>query len=223
MKLYYHPASTTCRPVMLFIAENKMNVEMKLVDLFTGEHMSESYGAINPSQLVPTLEEGDFRLTECSAILKYLADKIDSPAYPKDLMKRARVNERMDWINTQMCRDFAYGYVYPQILAFHKRPSEEGQRVQLAWGKERSQKWMKVLDRNIIGSNEYLCGNEITIADYLGVAFVHLGEVIRCDFSEYPNVKRWIGNMKRLSSWNAVNEAINGFAASLKDAALESI
>jgi glutathione S-transferase len=46
---------------------------------------------------VPVLEDGDFRLTEGSAILKYLADSIDSPAYPKGLKERARVNEMMEW------------------------------------------------------------------------------------------------------------------------------
>ena len=57
----------------------------------TGEHMKPAYAAINPNRLVPVLEDGDFRLTESSAILKYLADKIDSPAYPKDLQEaRAR-------------------------------------------------------------------------------------------------------------------------------------
>ena len=82
---------------------------MCVVDLLTGEHLKEPYAAINPSRLVPVLEDGDFRLTESSAILKYLADKVGSPAYPKDLQKRARVNEMMDWLNTGFYRDFGYG------------------------------------------------------------------------------------------------------------------
>ena len=93
----------------------------------TGEHLQPAYESINPSKLVPVLEDGDFRLTESSAILKYLADMVDSPAYPKDLRKRARVNEMMDWLNTGFYRDFGYGLVYPQIFPHHKRRSDEAQ------------------------------------------------------------------------------------------------
>ena len=132
MKIYYHPASTTSRPVILFAAENGIKAELQVVDLFTGEHYKQPFEAINPNHLVPVLEDDGFRLTESSAILKYLADKIQSPAYPKDLRQRARVNERMDWINTQVCRDFAYGYVYPQIFPMHKRPSADVQSATLA-------------------------------------------------------------------------------------------
>jgi glutathione S-transferase len=85
VKLHYHPISTTSRPVMLFAAENRIPLDMKVVDLFTGEHLLPAYAALNPNRLIPTLEDGDFVLTENSSILKYLADKIDSPAYPKDL------------------------------------------------------------------------------------------------------------------------------------------
>jgi glutathione S-transferase len=224
MKIYYHPASTTSRPIMLFVAENGIDAELQVVDLFTGEHYKPPFEAINPNHLVPVLEDGDFRLTESSSILKYLADKINSPTYPKELKQRARVNERMDWINTQLCRDFAYGFVYPQIFPHHKRPSNEVQAATLAWGKERAQTWMKVLDQHLIGpKNAYLCGDQITIADYFGVAFVTLGDVVRSDYSPYPNLNRWLGNMKRLKSWNKVNETINGYAASLKEAQLEPL
>ena len=218
MRIYYHPASTTSRPLMLFAAESGMDIDFQVVDLFTGEQLKDAYRTINPSRLVPVLEDGDFRLTESSSILKYLADKIDSPAYPKDLRARARVNERMDWINTQVCRDLAYGLVYPQILPTHKRRSAEAQAATLEWAKERVKGWMSVLDRDFLGTgNRYLCGDTITIADYFGAPFVALGEVIRCDYSPYPNVERWLGDMKRLASWRKTNEVIDGFAASLKD------
>src|SRR5215217_1520864 len=98
MKIYYHPVSTTSRPLMLFVEENGLDVQFQVVDLMKGEHVQPPYTAINPSKLVPVLEDGDFRLTESSAILKYLAEKSNSPAYPKDLKQRARVNEVMDFI-----------------------------------------------------------------------------------------------------------------------------
>lgn len=224
MKIYYHPASTTSRPLMLFAAEAGIAIDFHVVDLFTGEHMQPPYEQINPNRLVPVLEDGDFRLTESSAILKYLAEKSGSPAYPKDLRARARVNEMMDWVNTQLCRDLAYGLVYPQMFPGHKRPSDEVQKATLAWGKERAQAWMKVLDLKLIGPKKaHLCGDEITIADYYAAAFVALAEAIRSDLSAYPNVKRWLGNMKALKNWNKVNEVFDGYAASMKEVAFETV
>lgn len=223
MKLYYHPVSTTSRPVLLFIQENNIPAELQVVDLMTGEHMKPPYSGMNPSKLVPMIEDGDFRLTESSAILKYLAEKTNSPAYPKDLKERARVNERMDWINTQLCRDLAYGLVYPQIFPNHKRPSDEHQKGQLAWAQERAKGWMKVLDESLAGKQKYLCGDQITIADYFASSFVSLAEFIRADFSPYPNLKRWYERMKGLKTWNKVHEVFYGFAGSMKDAKFEVV
>src|SRR3979490_3509553 len=101
MKLYYHPVSTTSRPVWLFIAENGIDCELKVVDLMKGEHYQPEHVAINPNRMVPVLEDGDFRLTESSAILKYLAEKTASPAHPQDLKQRPPVHEPRDWSNNQ--------------------------------------------------------------------------------------------------------------------------
>jgi glutathione S-transferase len=223
MKIYYHPASTTSRPIMLFAAESGANVDFELVDLFSGAQYKDEFLTINPSHMVPVLEDGDFRLTESSTILKYLADSIDSPAYPKPLRQRARVNERMDWINTQMSRDFTYGFVYPQVLPMFKRDDPAVQAATLAWGRDRARGWMKVMDGHVLGANRYLCGDAITIADYFAAPFIALGDVIRCDYAAYPNVKRWLGTMKALPSWRKANEAIDGYAASLKDASFETL
>jgi glutathione S-transferase len=218
MKLYYHPASTTSRIVMLCAAEEGIALEQQVVDLFTGEHMKPPFSALNPNCLVPMIEDGDFRLTECSAIVKFLAEQAGSPAYPKALRPRAKVNEMMDWFNTNLYRDLAYGLVYPQTFPSHKRRSDEAQASTLEWAKEKSKFWLQVLDQHLIGpKNNCLVGDSITVADYLGAEMVGLADLIRCDLSAYANVQRWMQRMKSLKSWASVNEVIYGFGASLKD------
>jgi len=218
MRIYYHPISTTSRPLMLFAAESGLDIEFKVVDLFTGEHVQPAYASINPNHLVPVLEDGDFRLTETSAILKYLAEKTGSPAYPADLRERARINERMDWLNTQFYRDFGYGLLYPQIFPHLRRPTEEQQAGTVAWGKEKAEGWLKILDEHLIGpKNAYLCGNEITIADFLGAPYVTAGEIVRCNYARYPNITRWLGAMKALPTWTRVNKPFYDLVASVKD------
>lgn len=215
MKLYYHPASTACRPIMTLASEEDIALDYEVVDLFTGEHLKPAYAARNPSCLVPMLEDGDFRLTESSAILKYIAEKTGSGAYPQALQDRARVNERMDWFNANFYRDYGYGFIYPQL--FHRRATEELQSGTIAWGREKSLHWLKVLDQHMLGPNPYVCGGKLTIADYLGVEMVAVGELIGCRFTAYPNVERWIARMKRLPSWARVHEVVEGYAATLKD------
>jgi glutathione S-transferase len=149
--------------------------------------------------------------------LKYLADKYDLPSYPKDLKKRAKVNEVMDWLNTQLYREFGYGLVYPQLFPHHKRRSDEAHAGAIEWGQQGAKKWLQVLNDHWIGpNNKYLCGNEITIADYFGAGLVSIGEWIGCDLAAYPNVKRWLDNMKKLKSWDEVNEVFNTFVAANK-------
>jgi glutathione S-transferase len=223
MKLYMHPVSMTSRPVRLFIAESGIKVDEQVVDLMTGEHLQGTFAAVNPSKMVPVLEDGDLRLTESSAILKYLADKIESPAYPKDLKQRAKVNEAMDWFNSNFYRDFAYGLCYPQLFPHHKRPTEEVQKATLEWARERAQNWLKILNDHIIGNNRYVTGNSISIADYFGVCLLTLGEITRCDFSKYPNVNRWVETMKQLKSWGTVNEVLYGYAGSVKNQAFVTV
>jgi glutathione S-transferase len=60
-------------------------------------------------------------------------------------------------------------------------------------------------------------GDQLTIADYFGASLATLGEVIGCEFSAYPNVERWLNNIRKLESWKKVNEAHYGFATAVKD------
>ncbi len=223
MKLYYHPASTTSRIVQLFALDQGIDLDYELVDLFTGAHLTPEFAKINPSQLVPVLEDGDFRLTESAAIVRYLADKAGSNAYPKDLKQRARVNEMMDWFNSNSYKDFAYGLIYPQAFPSHKRPSDDVQAGTLAWGKQKTEGWLKILDQQLLGNKKFLCGDSITLADYMGAEMIALGGLIGCQYSAYPNVERWLGTMRGLKPWAKVHEAIDGFAASIKGQAFVAI
>ena len=224
MKLYYHPASTASRPVLLFAAESNIALELQLTDIFKGEHRQPAYAALNPNALVPLLVDGDFRLTESSAILKYLADKIDSPLYPKGLQQRARVNERMDWFNTQLSRDYCFGLVFAQLLPHHKRRSDEAQAGTVAWGHERSKMWLQVLNDHILGpGRNHVCGDAITIADHFGASLLTLGEVIGCDFEGYPYVQGWLARMKALKSWKSVNATLDGLTAAHKGEAFSRV
>jgi glutathione S-transferase len=51
---------------------------------------------------------------------RYIADKFDSPLYPKDLKKRALVNSRLDYFLTEVYPPIGYEVVYPQFLPHHK-------------------------------------------------------------------------------------------------------
>lgn len=207
MKLYYHPVSTTCRPIMLFAADEGIALDLQLIDLFKGEHKQPAYLAVNPNGQIPTLKDGDFRLTESAAILKYLAEKTGSRAYPTDLRQRARVNEWMDWFNTGYYRDVGYGLVYAQTLPHCIYADAQVQNATLARAREWSRQRLDVLDKHLIGNNRpYLCGSDITLADYLGVCFLTIGEVVHLKYDAWPNITRWIAAMKARPNWGKVNE-----------------
>lgn len=211
MKLYFHPASTTSRSIMLFAADNRIALDYQLVDLLTGANTKPEFLTINPNGQVPVYEDGEFRLGESSAILKYLADSIQSPSYPSNLRQRARVNERMDWFNTSLSRELCYGFIYPQFLPNHRRPDAYVQGQSLAWHRPHAVRYLDILDKELIGPNPYVCGERISIADYLGIAMVSLGETLRLDYSAWKNLSRWIERMKDRQSWPVVNEGFYNY------------
>lgn len=88
----------------------------------------------------------------------------------------------------------------------------------LAWANERAKGWLQTLGRDLIGPGKrMLCGDSITIADYLGAEMVATGDLTGCDLTPYPNIERWMGRMKALPAWPKVHAMFEGFAGSLED------
>src|SRR3569832_695826 len=104
----------------------------------------------------------------------------------------------MDWFNAQFRRDYNMCLVYPQVL-----PPGHVPEVDPRWGPQASRRWLTVLDRHMIGDRAYVCGNEITLADYLGIAFVTLAELLGFDYAPWPSVVRWIARMTARPGWAA--------------------
>ena len=123
----------------------------------------------------------------------------------------------MDWINTNFYREWGYNLCYPQLFPHLKRRSDEAQSATLEFGKENSKRWLQILNDYWLGPNKtYLCGDQVTIADYFGSGIVSLGEVIGVDFSPYPNVQRWLAAMRKMPNWDKINEVFYGLVQSVK-------
>jgi glutathione S-transferase len=79
LKLYHSPASPNSRRVRILLAEKELAVPLITVDLGKGEQHSDSYRAINPRRVVPTLVLADgTAIGEVPAIMRYLDE-----AYPE--------------------------------------------------------------------------------------------------------------------------------------------
>ena len=89
LKLYQSAGSPNSRRVRIFLAEKGLKVSLVAVDLGTGEQHSQTYRAINPCRVVPTLvlEDGT-SIGEVPAIMRYLDEAFpETPllgATPKD-------------------------------------------------------------------------------------------------------------------------------------------
>jgi glutathione S-transferase len=217
--VHIHPVSTTSRPLMMFAAEAGLAIDWRVVDLFSGEQTGAAFTALNPNQAVPVLVHDGFVLTESCAILKYLADWVASPAYPKALRERARVNAAMDWLNTGLMRELCYGLVYPQVMPHLRRPDEAAQAAVLDWARPRATQQLALLDQWLIGPRRhFLLGDSITLADYQAVGILTLGETIDMDYSAWPHIQRWLAGMKARPAYRSTHAAFEAFAADLRHA-----
>lgn len=73
--MYHHPYSQHCRRVVALLEEAGLDYELRRVAMEENEHLSPAYLKINPNHQVPTLQDGDLKMFESNAILRYLCVK----------------------------------------------------------------------------------------------------------------------------------------------------
>ncbi|MDG2522693.1 glutathione S-transferase family protein [Caulobacter segnis] len=201
MKLYHDPLSTDSRAVLLFAHEHRLKFDEEIVSIWDGAHLSDVFAGLNPDRTLPLLVDRNLRLTQASTILKYLAELTGSQTYPHALHPRMLVNERLDWFSNALARDFLHGFVYPQMFPACRYADGEHQAA-LRRHLAAAHRKLYVLDRHFLGASPYVCGQEVTIADYLGATYVGVGDWIGFSLADYPRIAAWMDRMRSLQSWS---------------------
>ena len=60
---------------------------------------------------------------------------------------------------------------------------------------------------------------DLSIADYLGAAYIGLSQAVAFDLTPWPNVAAWMARMRARPVWDEVHAAFYGFAASRRERA----
>lgn len=88
------------------LQEKGLTFDLRTVDLEAGQQHSAAFRQQSRTSRVPTLLQGDFTLSESSAITEYLEDLYPAPGharlYPADLQQRARARQVQAWLRSDL-------------------------------------------------------------------------------------------------------------------------
>uniref|UniRef100_A0A1B6L4W0 Uncharacterized protein n=1 Tax=Graphocephala atropunctata TaxID=36148 RepID=A0A1B6L4W0_9HEMI len=194
--LYYLEASPPARSVDLVINALGLSAEHKVVNLFERAHFSPDYVKINPLRTVPAINDDGFILYESRAIMTYLVSNYgkDDSLYPRDLSKRAIVDQRLHYSNDVF---FVLELALKPLLFELKKPNEQ------ALGRIREAQ--ENIEKLLTGQ-KFIAGDSLTVADYSLVTIVDALGVFCPPEGKFPLTEEWFRRcqvvMKNFSSVN---------------------
>ncbi|SDU92301.1 glutathione S-transferase [Pseudomonas mucidolens] len=105
LRLYVDTQFTSPYAMSVFVTlrEKGLPFEVRTLDLNALENQSKNYTGLSLTQRVPTLEHGDFALSESSAITEYLDEVFPQvPVYPQAAQQRARARQVQAWLRSDL-------------------------------------------------------------------------------------------------------------------------
>jgi glutathione S-transferase len=187
-EIYYHPLSfPSLAPVFTAEAAN-IEYGLKLVDLAKGEQSSPEYLAVNPYGKVPALKDGDFKMAESAAIMRYLARKHDSALYPNEPEAQAKVDQWMDFVNHHIRTNVGKVHFNRTLAAMLGAEADE---KSLADGLRFLEGNFPAIE-NCLSQLPFLCGDAMTLADIALVAALEPSDMSKIDISKYPSLTKWL-------------------------------
>ncbi|MFC0384290.1 glutathione S-transferase family protein [Muricoccus vinaceus] len=222
MKLHFDPLSTSSRSVTFFLFDQGIPFEEEVVGIHAGEQRAPDFLRLNPNGQVPVLEDGDFHLSESAAILRFLAERHAPATYPSEPRARARVHEAMDWFSSNFHVGYCVFLAYRRMLPPLRSMPAEAHAAMEHVGRAMAAKYLSVLDRQMLGDRPHVCGGAVSIADYLGFAYVTLGEYVDFDLSPYPRVVAWVQRMKARGGYAPSYAGFRGYVQAARAAPAEA-
>ena len=168
--LFHSPYSQHARRVVSLLIEARLEYRLQPIAMEKGEHLLPEYLAINPNHQVPTLVDGDIKIHESNAILRYLCVKHGlAEWYPSDLAKRAAIEQWLDW---NQCR------LSPAVVDIVLNTvflGDRGDAAAIDRGRANLRELEPLLDAALSGA-DFVAGDRPTIADLsLGSSVFQLG------------------------------------------------
>jgi len=200
MKVYGHPISTCTRKVLAILAERGAPFEFVLVDLMKGEHKGAAHLARQPFGQIPVLEDGDFRLYESRAILRYLDEVLPGHKLtPSDAKGRAIMEQ---WISIEASNftPHAMKIIYEGLFKRMQGATPDENLIQA--GSAAVSKTLDIMEHRL-GTVEYIAGAHFTLADIGFMPYIEYlfaaghGELI----TSRPHVAAWWTRISTRPSW----------------------
>lgn len=147
---------------------------------------------------MPALTDGPLALSESRAIMCYLVNKYgkeDNTLYPRDLEKRAKVDEML-YIDATDLVPSQYAYIHP---LFHGGKFNDAATA----------RYTSILEflNKTLGSGKFLLGDEYTLADLSVASSLYTAVAVDYDLSKYPNILSYLDKVSSsIPSFKAVTD-----------------
>lgn len=188
MKLYTYFRSSAAYRVRIALNLKGLATEQICVHLTNhgGEQHSDLYRQINPSELVPTLIDDDFTLSQSLSILEYLEEKFPAtPLLPQDLQHRALIRA---FSLTIACDIHPLNNL--RVLQYLGEPLHISDEQKNEWYKNWVIFGFRALEAQLEHSNGQFCfGHQPTFADCCLIPQVYNALRFHIDLSAYPKIQ----------------------------------
>ncbi|XP_062142881.1 glutathione S-transferase 1-like isoform X2 [Drosophila sulfurigaster albostrigata] len=195
--LYGIDMSPPVRAVLLTLKALELPFEYKEVQLGV-QNRTPEYLKMNPQGTVPVLDDNGTYIHDSHAICIYLCEKYakTDAIYPKDLVKRTVVNQRLF---------FDAAVLYKALWNVSSSFWQSGITV-VVKEKTRNVHAALQLTEDLLADNLYIAGDALSIADLCCVATVSsVPAVLDIDPVKYPKVTAWLERLKKLPYYEEAN------------------